>query len=52
MVLGVSCGVIYTLLNLKGNVTTQTSNLLLYSGIVALAAGLIFFATSKAKSWW
>jgi hypothetical protein len=49
---GVLCGIIYILIKLGAATTTATavSGLLMYTGIVALIAGLILFATSKAKS--
>lgn len=49
---GVLCGIIYILIKLGAATTTATavSGLLMYTGIVALIAGLIVFATSKAKS--
>lgn len=49
---GVLCGIIYILLKLSGDssASTQTTNLLMYSGIVAIVAGLIVFGTSRAKS--
>ncbi len=52
LTVGVLCGVIYILIKLSGNAaaSTQTINLLLYTGIVAIIAGLIVFGMSKAKS--
>jgi xanthosine utilization system XapX-like protein len=49
---GVLCGIIYILIKLGAATSTATavSGLLMYTGIVALIAGLIVFATSKAKS--
>lgn len=51
LTVGVLCGVIYILIKLSGNTTsTQTGNLFMYTGIVAIIAGLIVFGMSKAKS--
>jgi hypothetical protein len=51
LALGVLCGIIYILLKLGGaSGSTQASNLLMYTGIVAIIAGLIVFGTSRAKS--
>jgi hypothetical protein len=50
LTVGVLCGVIYILIKLSGNASTQTVNLLMYTGIVAIIAGLIVFGMSKAKS--
>lgn len=49
---GVLCGIIYILIKLSAATTTATaiSGLLMYTGIVAIIAGLIVFATSKARS--
>jgi xanthosine utilization system XapX-like protein len=49
---GVLCGIIYILIKLGAATTTATavSGLLMYTGIVAIIAGLIVFAMSKAKS--
>ena len=49
---GVICGIIYILLKLGGDssASMQTTNLLMYSGIITIIAGLIVFGTSKAKS--
>jgi hypothetical protein len=49
---GVFCAVIYILIKLSGHATasTQTGNLFMYTGIVAIIAGLIVFGMSKAKS--
>jgi hypothetical protein len=49
---GVICGFIYTLLKLGGDssASVQTTDLLMYSGIVAIIAGLIVFGTSRAKN--
>jgi hypothetical protein len=49
---GVLCGIIYILLKVGGDssVSMQTTNLLMYSGIITIIAGLIVFGTSKAKS--
>ncbi len=46
---GVLCGIIYILIKLSGNVSTQTGNLFMYTGIVGIIAGLIVFGMSKAK---
>ena len=50
---GVLCGIIYILLKLGGDssVSTQTTNLLMYSGIVTIIAGLIVFGTSERKAY-
>jgi hypothetical protein len=51
LVIGVVCGIVYILLKLAGaSGSAQMSNLLMYTGIVALIAGLIVFGTSRAKS--
>jgi predicted PurR-regulated permease PerM len=51
MVVGVLCGISYTIINLNGAATiaTQVSNLLMYIGIVTIAVGLIIFSTSRVK---
>lgn len=52
LAVGVLSAVIYILIKLSGNAaaSTQTGNLFMYTGIVAIIAGLIVFGTSKAKS--
>lgn len=52
MVMGVLCGISYTLINLSGTATiaTQISNLLMYAGIATITIGLIIFGASRAKS--
>jgi uncharacterized protein YjeT (DUF2065 family) len=52
LALGVVCGIIYILIKLNGDAaaSTQTDNLFMYTGIVAIIAGLIVFGMSKAKS--
>jgi hypothetical protein len=49
---GVLCGIIYILVKLGGSssASTQAINLVMYTAIVAIIAGLIVFGTSKAKS--
>ena len=49
---GVLCGIIYILLKLAGDssASIQTTNLVMYSGIIAIIVGLIVFCTSKAKN--
>jgi sugar phosphate permease len=52
LAVGVLCGIIYILIKLGAATTTatQVGTLLMYAGIVAIIAGLIVFATSKAES--
>jgi len=52
LAVGVLCGITYILVKLGGASATsaQTSNLVMYTGIVAIIAGSIIFGTSKAKS--
>lgn len=51
MAVGVLCGISYTLINLNGpaSTATQVSNLLMYTGIVTIAVGLIIFGASRVK---
>jgi xanthosine utilization system XapX-like protein len=52
MAVGVLCGLSYALINLSrpAYTTTQVSNLLMYTGIVTIAVGLIIFGASRVKS--
>lgn len=45
---GVLCAIIFALLNLAGAVGTRLDTLMLYAGIIAIAAGLVVFATSSS----
>lgn len=49
LTVGVLCGVISTLLNLNGIINTRLGNLMLYAGIVAIAAGLVILGTAGSK---
>lgn len=50
MAAGVFLGIIYTLINLSNvAVSTRLSNLILLTGIVALASGLIIFGAAGGK---
>ena len=51
MIAGVLLGVIYTLLNLSNAAASvmRFGNLILYTGIVALASGLIIFGAAGGR---
>lgn len=49
LVIGVLCGVTFTLLNLGGIVNTRFGELMMYGGIIALAIGLVLFGTTSSK---
>ncbi len=51
IVAGVFLGIIYTLINLSNAAisTTRLGNLILYTGIAALASGLIIFGAAGGK---
>jgi hypothetical protein len=46
---GVICGVVFTLLNLGGFVNERLSTLMMYAGIIAIAAGLVLFGLSGSE---
>jgi hypothetical protein len=50
LVVGVLCGISFTVLNLCGVINTRLGELMMYGGIITLAAGLILFGTSSSKS--
>ena len=50
LVVGVLCGITFTLLNLGGVINTRLGELMMYGGIITLAAGLILFGTASSKS--
>jgi hypothetical protein len=50
MAVGVLCGISFTVLNLCGVVNTRLGELMMYGGIITLAAGLVLFGTASSKS--
>jgi FtsH-binding integral membrane protein len=52
MAVGVLCGILFLLINLSEFASTSLRGhrLLLYVGIVALVAGLVFFSISKLRA--
>lgn len=51
LVVGVLCGIAYTVINLSGEgmVVTRGGNLLLYAGIALIVAGLIVLGAAKVS---
>jgi hypothetical protein len=52
MVVGVLCGISYSLIKLSGlaDAAPQVNNLLMYAGIITITVGLIIFGASRLKS--
>ena len=48
MAVGVLCGILFTLLNLGGVTGTQMNKLMLYTGIITIASGLVVFVTTSS----
>jgi hypothetical protein len=49
LVVGVLCGIIFTLLNLGRVRNTGLNNLLLYSGIITIVLGLVVFGATSSR---
>jgi hypothetical protein len=52
MAVGILCGILFTLINLSGFASTETrgNSLLMYVAIIAILAGLTFYAISRTRA--